>query len=238
MFGCRKQRFCGGFASKEISQSGFTLLLVNSSCHFFAWAKLSFGCLSFVIINCTHFSCHGGFFLRHFTFRNPHRTAAGGGFQALPAERQGCFQQKGIYIFKDMLVLEAHIWITNCQAHSWMLVQHGPYRITSILWLCTVLSLSGWLFRHWQSFYNLIGVDTFWSHALRHSGSLSAFSVSLQCLHLATSQPVVPGWALHFYSCSYLFWVLLQEPLLNAQQAAVNGDFDYVGFEASGNNGE
>lgn len=41
-----------------------------------------------------------------------------------------------------------------------------------------------------------------------------------------------------FYSCSYLFWVLLQEPLLNAQQAAVNGDFDYVGFEASGNNGE
>lgn len=67
-----------------------------------------------------------------------------------------------------------------------------------ILWLCTVLSLSGWLFRSWQSFYNLIGVDTFWSHALRRSGSLSAFSVFLQCLYLATSQPVVPGWPLHF----------------------------------------
>lgn len=78
----------------------------------------------------------------------------------------------------------------------WSSMGHTESR--PILWLCTVLSLSGWLFRHWQSFYNLIGVDTFWSHALRHSGSLSAFSVSLQCLHLATSQPVVPGWPLHF----------------------------------------
>lgn len=78
----------------------------------------------------------------------------------------------------------------------WSSMGHTESR--PILWLCTVLSLSGWLFRHWQSFYNLIGVDTFWSHALRHLGSLSAFSVSLQCLHLATSQPVVPGWPLHF----------------------------------------
>lgn len=108
-------------------------------------------------------------------------------------------QKKGIYTFKDRLILKAHIWITNCQAYMctpgllWAIQNHIP-----VLWLCTVLSLSGWLFRSWQSFYNLIGVDTFWSHALRHEGSLSAFSVSLQCLHLATSQPVVPGWPLHF----------------------------------------
>lgn len=63
-------------------------------------------------------------------------------------------------------------------------------------------------------------------------------SVASPCLRWAHPQPAVPSWPLHFFSCSDLFWVLLQETLLNAQQAAVNGDFDYVGFEASGNHGE
>lgn len=69
-----------------------------------------------------------------------------------------------------------------------------------------------------------------WSHALRHWGSPCAFSVSLPCLHLANPRPAVPSWPLHFYSCSDLFWVLLQETLLNAQQAAVSGDFWLCGI--------
>lgn len=127
--------------------------------------------------------------------------------------------------------MKALVQVTNCQACMcvtglvWTIQNHVP-----TLWLQTVLSLPGWLFRSWQSFYNLIGVDTFWSHALRHWGSPCAFSVSLPCLHLANPQPAVPSWPLHFYSCPDLFWVLLQETLLNAQQAAVNGDFWLCGI--------
>lgn len=70
-------------------------------------------------------------FLRHFNFGDPHWIPDGKSFQALPVVKCVCFPKKGIYIFKDMLVLKAHIWITNCQAHMRMLVRHGPYRITS-----------------------------------------------------------------------------------------------------------
>lgn len=86
--------------------------------------------LSMVIMNCTRFSCHG-IFLRHFTCGDSHWIPDGKGFQALPAVKHVCFQKKRIYIFKDMLVLKAHIWIINCQAHMRTPVQHGPYRITS-----------------------------------------------------------------------------------------------------------
>ena len=98
---------------------------------------------------------------------------------------------------------------------------------------------SGWLFRSWQSFYHLIGVDTFWSPALRRSGSLCAFSVSLPGLSLATWQPVVPGWPLLFSFMSRL----VPGPVTRAVVKCPAGSREWrifwlCGIEASGNNGE
>lgn len=144
-------------------------------------------------------------FLRHFTFGDPHwylmaKVSRLCQWWNVCASRRRAFTSLRICL-SWRLTYGSQIARHTCGCWSGM----GHTESRPILWLCTVLSLSGWLFRSWQSFYNLIGVDTFWSHALRHSGSLSAFCFSpMPPLGYLTACGawLAPALFIHVHTCS------------------------------------